>query len=512
MANLIVILGDQLSKENPVLKQAVKSKDTILMVEVMEEASYVEHHPKKIALIFSAMRHFAKDLKDDCYNVRYVQLKDKDNTGSFTREVKRACDDLDIDEIKVLYPGEYRVLKAIEQWEHQTGKPTTILDDDRFFCTIDDFRKWAEDRKTLRMEYFYREMRKAHNILMDGDKPKGGEWNYDDQNRKSIPDNLSIPKRLTFEPDEITGEVLDLVEKEFGDNFGDLKPFWFAVTREDALKALDHFLDDCLDKFGDYQDAMVHNEHLLFHSLLSMYINIGLLEAKEVVEKAENRYTYGNAPLNAVEGFIRQIIGWREFIRGIYWMHMPDYANENFLSAKRSLPDFYWSGKTDMNCMAQAIGATKENAYAHHIQRLMIAGNFALLAGIKPDEVQEWYLAVYADAFEWVEMPNVVGMALFADGGVFASKPYAGGGSYINKMSDYCKNCYYAVSKKNGERACPFNYLYWNFLIENEDRLKNNPRVGMMYSTLGRMSDKKVEAIKADSERFLSKLKPYKKG
>lgn len=511
MSNLIVILGDQLSLQNPALKKANKQQDTILMVEVMEEATYVEHHPKKIAFIFSAMRHFAQSLEQDGYHIRYVKLDDAHNQGSFTSEVRRAVKDLSYDEIFVLHPGEYRVLKAIEQWEHLTQCKTHILDDDRYYCSIEDFKIWAEGRKTLRMEYFYREMRKRYNILMDKDKPVGGEWNYDDQNRKSIPDDLDLPERLKFEPDEMTSEVLALVDEKFGHHFGDLTPFWFAVTRSDARKALDHFLKECLDRFGDYQDAMIHNHHLLFHSLLSMYINVGILDPSEVVEAAQKRYQEGKAPLNAVEGFIRQIIGWREFIRGVYWLKMPGYGDENFLNAKRPLPDFYWSGETDMNCMTQAINATKENAYAHHIQRLMVTGNFALLAGLDPKDVQEWYLAVYADAFEWVEMPNVVGMALFADGGVFASKPYAGGGSYINKMSNYCSNCYYSVTKKNGERACPFNYLYWNFLIENKDKLEGNSRVAMMYSTLKRMNDKKIEAIKMDSERFLSKLKPYKK-
>lgn len=512
MGNLVVILGDQLSFENPALKKVDKDRDTILMVEVMEEATYVEHHPKKIAFIFSAMRHFAKALEEKGFSVRYVELEDEHNSGSFTGEIKRAVDDIgSINKIYVTYPGEYRVLKAIEQWEHQTGCTTTILEDDRFYCCIDEFKRWAEDRKTLRMEFFYREMRKKTGILMDADNnPEGGQWNYDHDNRNSLPDNIELPSRYQARPDEITKDVLALVERRFGHHFGDLEGFGFAVTREEAKRALDHFIKDCLENFGDYQDAMAQDEPFLYHSLLSQYINAGLLEAREVVEKAVQAYDDGKAPLNAVEGFVRQILGWREFIRGIYWYHMPGYDRENFLDATRGLPDFYWSGETDMNCMRQAITQTKENAYAHHIQRLMVTGNFALLCGIDPAEVNEWYLAVYADAYEWVEMPNVTGMALFADGGSFATKPYAAGGSYINKMSNYCQNCYYSVTKKNGERACPFNYLYWNFLIENQDKLKGNQRLAMIYSTLKRMSDEKLEAIERDAQRFLSKLKPYK--
>jgi deoxyribodipyrimidine photolyase-related protein len=511
MTKLRVILGDQLSHSISSLKDLDKDTDVVLMCEVKEEATYVKHHKKKIAFLFSSMRHFAEELKDKSINVHYTKYDDKNNVGSFTAEVERAIKEYKPDEIIITEAGEYRVQQELESWSDQFDLPVDIQTDDRFLCRHDQFEKWAEGRKQLRMEYFYREMRKEYDILMDGDKPEGGEWNYDDQNRKSPKEDMDIPNTYSAKIDDITQEVLDLVEKEFDDHFGDLKPFYFAVTRDQALYALDKFIDERLKKFGDYQDAMVQGEPWMYHSHISFYLNCGLLLPMEIIEKAEKAYKKGNAPLNAVEGFIRQILGWREFIRGIYWMHMPDYAQNNFLQAQRKLPNLYWGGDTQMNCLKQCVKETKENAYAHHIQRLMVLGNFALIAGLDPNEVNEWYLIVYADAYEWVEMPNVTGMILFADGGVFGSKPYAAGGAYINKMSDYCKNCKYKVTKKNGPEACPFNYLYWDFFMRNEDKLEGNPRLNIAYSTLGRMKDDKKQAIKDDAKRFFKALKNEEK-
>lgn len=507
MGAIRLILGDQLNSRISSLSDLDKDNDTVLLAEVRDEATYVRHHPKKIAFIFSAMRHFAKDLEDKDIKVRYIHLKDKGNTNSLKGEVGRAIKELNADSVVVTEPGEYRLMQDMKGWKEDLGVEVEIRDDDRFLAAHEDFSQWAEGRKTLRMEYFYREMRKKHQVVMTKDnKPVGGDWNFDEDNRKKLPEDEEPPKIIQFQPDDITKDVLGLVDKEFGDHFGDLEPFNLAVTREEALRALRQFIKERLPKFGDYQDAMKQGEPWLYHSHISYCLNSGLLLPMEVVEKAQDAYNDGHAPINAVEGFIRQILGWREFIRGIYWHFMPDYADMNFFNADRALPDFFWSGDSDMNCMRQSITETKENAYAHHIQRLMVIGNFSLLAGLDPKEVNEWYLIVYFDAYEWVEMPNVQGMILFADGGKFASKPYAASGSYISKMSDYCKGCKYSVSSKNGENACPFNYLYWDFLSRNRDTLGNNPRVGMIYKTYDRMTDEKKEKIREDSKNFFKKL------
>lgn len=357
------------------------------------------------------------------------------------------------------------------------------------------------------MEYFYREMRRKTGLLMVGDAPEGGRWNFDSDNRKPARPDLLMPQPLRFEPDPITQNVLESVEARFGDHFGDLEPFWFAETTAQAEEVLEHFLSTGLASFGDYQDAMLAGEPFLYHSLLSLYMNAGLLDPLVVCRRVETAYFDGKAPLNAVEGFIRQIIGWREYVRGIYWLKMPGYSDSNFFENERPLPVFYWTGETDMACMRAAITQTKEQAYAHHIQRLMVTGNFALLAGVDPSEVHEWYLAVYADAYEWVEMPNTLGMSQFADGGLLGSKPYAASGNYINKMSDYCKKCTFDVKKKTGVGACPFNALYWDFLIRNRDKLEKNPRLAQVYRTWQKMSVEKREDTLESASHFLSSLK-----
>lgn len=478
---LIPIFADQLSEKLTALN-GVKEKDAvILMMEVRNEADTVWHHRKKLIFLFSAMRHFAAKLEEGGWTVDYVKLTDKDNQGDFTAEVKRALKRHDIDRIRVTEPSEYRVLELVKSWEDELGLDVTVLPDDRFLASKEDFAEWAEGRKALRMEYFYREMRRRYELLMDGDDPEGGQWNYDQENRKPPKSGLDAPARKRFKPDEITQDVIDMVGEQFSDRFGQIEGFEWGVTRKDAKAALKHFIDRILPTFGDYQDAMVTDEPFLFHSLISMYINAGLLDPLKVCQEAEEAYKDGHAPINAVEGFIRQILGWREYVRGIYWLKMPDYLEENALSATRDLPEFYWTGKTDMHCMSQAIGQTIEYGYAHHIQRLMITGNFALLAGIDPKQVHEWYLAVYLDAFEWVELPNTLGMSQFGDGGVLASKPYASSGAYINRMSTYCSDCKYNVRNKTEDDACPFNSLYWDFLARNEDVLKGNPRLNMPY-------------------------------
>jgi len=509
MAGVIrLVLGDQLTRGLASLADLDPAKDVVLMAEVIEEVAYVRHHKRKVAFLFSAMRHFAEELRADGITVDYIRLDDEDNSGSFSGEIARAVTRHGADRIVVTEPGEHRVLAAMQDWQTALGVDVEIRGDDRFMCPPGMFESWAEGRKQLRMEFFYREMRRHHGVLMEGGEPVGGKWNYDAENRESPDLSLPVPKPTGFAPDEITSEVLTLVADRCADHFGDLEDFGFAVTRSQALEVLDVFIAERLPLFGTYQDAMIEGEPWMYHSHIGFYLNSGLLLPAEAVRAAEAAWHTGHAPLNAVEGFIRQILGWREFVRGIYWLKMPDYAGMNFLGADRRLPDLFWSGETDMNCMKQSIDATRRYAYAHHIQRLMVLGNFALLAGIDPRYVNEWYLVVYADAYEWVELPNVSGMVLFADGGYLASKPYAAGGAYINRMSNYCAGCRYKVAKKNGEQACPFNYLYWDFLIRNRDKLGGNARMGMMYRSLDRMAPEKVEMIRADSARFLAETVP----
>jgi deoxyribodipyrimidine photolyase-related protein len=510
-AALRLVLGDQLNRTVASLADLDRARDVVVLVEVAEEATYVRHHKKKIAFLFAAMRHFAAELEAEGVTVDYVRLDDPANRGGLTDELARAVARHGPERVVVTEPGEYRVRAMMEGWADALDLEVEIRADDRFFCSSEGFERWAAGKKQLRMEFFYREMRRSTGLLMTpSGEPEGGRWNYDQENRKPADAGLAFPGPFRVEPDATTREVLDLVAARFDDHFGDLEPFGFAVTRAEALRALDRFVARALGAFGDYQDAMVDGEDWLFHSVLSQYLNCGLLLPREVCDAAEAAYREGRAPLNAVEGFIRQILGWREFIRGVYWRYMPDYAERNALDAHRPLPDFYWTGATEMNCLAKVVDQTRREAHSHHIQRLMVTGNFALLLGVEPAEVNEWYLVVYADAYEWVELPNVTGMALFADGGLFASKPYAASGAYIDRMSDFCKSCRYNVKKKNGPDACPFNYLYWNFVLENRDTLQANPRVQPVLRTLERMKPEKIAAVKADARRFLEGL--YGKG
>ncbi|EEB83115.1 cryptochrome/photolyase family protein [Roseobacter sp. GAI101] len=502
VARLVLVLGDQLSEGLSALCAADKANDTIVMAEVTDEASYVKHHPKKIALIFAAMRKFARALEEDGWTVAYTQLDDTENAGSIVGELLRRAEQTGATEVLATEPGEWRLIDKLKY----APLKVEVLPDDRFLSSHSEFETWADGRKALRMEYFYREMRRKTGLLMEGDKPAGDKWNFDHDNRKAAPDDVTVDGPLQFEPDAITREVLELVAARFGDSFGDLEPFWFATTRAEALQALDHFIEHALPRFGDYQDAMLNDNQFLYHAVISPYLNIGLLGPLEICEAAAAAYAKGDAPINAVEGFIRQIIGWREYVRGIYFLEGPDYTQRNVLGHTRDLPWFYWGGETRMNCVSKAVAQTQSEAYAHHIQRLMVTGNFALLAGIDPHQVHEWYLAVYADAFEWVEAPNTVGMSQFADGGVIASKPYVSSGAYINRMSDHCKACHYSVSAKTGEKACPFNLLYWHFLDRHRDRFSGNARMGNMYRTWDRMDAEKRETVLAEGDDLLKRL------
>lgn len=503
---LRLILGDQLTRGVSCLNDIDRKKDHVFMVEVHDETVYVKHHKQKIVLLLSAMRHFAEELKQEGLNVTYVRLEDKGNTGSFTGELYRAIKKLKPSKLIVTEPGEYRVRKMMDSWQDEFNLPVEIRGDDRFFATPAEFSEWAQPRKELRMEFFYREMRKKSGLLMKGKDPEGGQWNFDAENRKALSPKEKIPERLRFAPDAITKEVMDLVARRFADHPGSLASFGWPVTRKAALKALDHFISFCLPRFGDVQDAMKGGEPFLFHALLSPALNCGLLLPLEICRAAERAYHQGHAPLNAVEGFIRQILGWREYVRGLYWHVMPDYARSNALEATRPLPEFYWTGDTDMNCLKHCVKDTMDNAYAHHIQRLMVLGNFALLAGIRPSEVEDWFLAVYADAYEWVELPNVHGMALYADGGLLASKPYAASGAYIDRMSDYCASCRFSPKAKEAENLCPFTPLYWAFLERNRKRLSKNSRLFMPYRSLDSMAEPIRKRHLATAEAFLSSL------
>ena len=498
---LILVLGDQLSMDLSALKEGDKEHDVVVMAEVGDEATYVKHHPKKIAFVFAAMRKFAKALEADGWQVAYKRFEDE-GSDSICGELMRRAKEFDAHEVIATEPGEFRLISALENC------PVSVhmFNDDRFLASHTEFQDWAEGRKSLRMEYFYRDMRRKTGLLMDGDDPVEGKWNFDHDNRKPAPDDVSHDGPLRFEPDEDVQEVLDLVGDRFANHFGDLDGFFFATTREQALDAMKDFMTNALPKFGDFQDAMLTDQKWLYHSILSPYVNAGLLNPLEVCEAAAKEYENGNAPINAVEGFIRQIIGWREYVRGIYFLQGPDYMQSNTLEHGRKLPAFYWGAETKMKCVECAVNVTQEEAYAHHIQRLMITGNFALLAGVDPAEVHEWYLGVYADAYEWVEAPNTIGMSQFADGGLLGSKPYVSSGSYINRMSDHCKSCHYKVSKKTGEGACPFNLLYWHFLDRHRERFEKNPRMGNMYRTWDRMDEEHRETVLSEADSLLRRM------
>ncbi len=506
MASLILVLGDQLSHNLSSLAAADKAVDRILMCEVADETTYVRHHKKKIAFIFSAMRHFAETLRAVGWHVDYVKLGDAGNTGSFTGEVRRAVQRIKPAELIVTEPGEWRLSQILAEWEETMALPVTILADTRYLCSHAEFASWAGGRKQYRMEYFYRDMRRKTGLLMAGSEPIGGKWNFDSENRKPPPSGLTLPQPLRFAPDVISRDVLALVADKFEDHFGYLEPFWYATTAEQAEQAFEHFVVSALPRFGDFQDAMLEDEKFLYHAVISTYLNAGLLDPLKLCQRVDFAYQAGHVPINAAEGFIRQIIGWREFVRGIYWQKMPDYAGLNFFENTRDLPDFYWTGDTEMACMRAAISQTREEAYAHHIQRLMVTGNFALLAGIDPHQVHDWYLSVYADAYEWVELPNTLGMSQFADGGVLGSKPYAASGNYINKMSNHCKTCRYDVKQKTGEKACPFNPLYWDFLVRNAEKLRGNPRMAQMYRTWDRMAPDRQAEYRHSAAEILNTL------
>ena len=467
----------------------------------------MKHHKQKIALIFAGMRGFAKRLRAEGVEVRYVGFEDAGNTGSLLGEVRAALAARDYDRVIVTAPGEYRLMEAFETFAATSTVPFVIRDDDRYLCTPINFAIWAAGRKELRMELFYREMRKRHAILMDADgKPEGGAWNFDKENRKSMPKRLRPPPHRFIAPNADTQSAIADVARLFPSHFGSLDGFGYATTPDEAETVVADFLSTLLPGFGDYQDAMARGEPWMWHSIISAAMNMGLIDPLDVCRRAEAEYRAGRAPLNAVEGFIRQILGWREYMRGVYWLKMPAFKQLNALGADRALPWFYWSGETAMACVADTVATTHDHAYAHHIQRLMVTGNLAMLLGVHPDAINDWYMVVYADAYEWVELTNVHGMATFADGGIIGSKPYAASGAYINRMSDYCGACRYDVKQRIGEDACPFNALYWDFIIRNTAKLSGNMRMAMPYRSLERMAPKDRAAIQSEAERIKTAL------
>lgn len=505
MTLLVPVLGDQLSLDLASLAAVDRAEAVVLMAEVAEEAGYVPHHKQKLALVFSAMRHFAEALRADGWTVDYRRLDAPGGFASLTDTLADAARRHDARAVVAVLAGEHRLVAAQRGWAARLGLPVTLLEDDRFLVAQSDFARWAAGRRQLRMEDFYRWQRRETGILMAGGVPVGGEWNLDHENRKPLPAGHAVPPPPAFAPDAISREVLAMVSARFPDNFGTLDRFRWPVTRAEALEALDSFIETRLVHFGDYQDALADAEQTLFHSLLSTSINLGLLGAREAIDAAVAALDRG-APLNAVEGFVRQLLGWREFVHLLYFHEGPAYLEANALDARRPLPAIYWQGNSGMRCFDKAFEATRDLAYSHHIQRLMVLGNFALLAGLDPREVQRWYLLVYADAYEWVEAPNVVGMALFADGGRLASKPYAAGGAYINRMGDHCGRCRYDVKKRTGPEACPFNSLYWAFIARHRDRLARNHRMQMIVRSWDRMDDATRADLVSTAEAFLGRL------
>lgn len=502
---IILIFGDQLDLQNKALADFDRQTDEILMVESENESSYVWSHKAKIALFLSAMRHFAERLVAHGFPLTYIKESSLTITEVLEQQIVEKC----ATHLQCVEPGEWRLKVALEQLAQALNIKLLMHDDAHFYCSNAEFKDWAADKKELRLEYFYRYMRKKHQILMDdSSQPAGGQWNYDDQNRrpysKQGPGLINPP--LMFAPDEITREVFDFVERQFPNHPGTLEHFSWPVTRDQALAALDYFVAYRLHSFGMYQDAMWTETPFGWHSILSSCLNLKLLNPREVVQRALDSFQKNSLPLAAVEGFIRQIIGWREFVRGIYYLDMPELAEANFYQHQRPLPTWYWSADTHMNCMKDAIGQTLKYGYAHHIQRLMVTGNFALLAEILPQDVAAWYLAIYVDAIEWVELPNVAGMALFANGGRFTSKPYIASGAYIKRMSNYCDGCRYKPEIQFGENACPITTLYWNFLTKHQNALEKNPRTRLMTANLSRISDDKKAMIKAHASRLLSTL------
>ncbi|MEM1182504.1 MAG: cryptochrome/photolyase family protein [Acidobacteriota bacterium] len=496
---LCLILGDQLDP-GYLDDFAPTDGDIVALCEVAEESTHVPSHKQRTTLFLSAMRHFALANAERA-PIHYVDLDADGNTGSFAGELGRLAERFEPDELHLIRPGEWRVLKALEAKAGELQLPLHLHEDRHFYSSPERFARWAAGRKDWILEHFYRAERKRLDILMDGKKPAGGEWNFDRSNRKALPRSVSIQPPRRFTPDAITREVMEVVERHFPDAPGRLESFGWPVTPAQAQEALEDFMTHRLPLFGDYQDAMRRGEPWLFHSLLSPALNLKLLDPRRAVDAAVDAWGEGRAPLNAVEGFVRQIIGWREFIRGVYWHEGPDYATRNALESHGELPDFYWHGETDMACLEDSVGQVLDNGYGHHIQRLMVTGNFALLAGVDPKVISDWYLGMYVDGVDWVTLPNTLGMVMHADGARVGTKPYASTGAYIHRMGDYCGDCRFSPKSKTGDDACPFTTLYWDFLDRQRSRLGNNRRMAFAWRNLDRL-DGELPAIRDRASRF----------
>jgi deoxyribodipyrimidine photolyase-related protein len=498
LRTLVVVLGDQLDLDAAAFDGFDPSQDAAWMAEVEEESTHVWSSKQRIALFLSAMRHFAQALREAGRPLHYVRLDEPGNRRRLSSELQVALTALNPQRVVMTAPGDWRVLKALEAVVQAAGRVLELREDRHFFTTVREFAAHARGRKSLRMEYFYREQRRRHQVLMAGDEPAGGRWNFDDENREAFgPEGPgALPARATFEPDAVTREIIALVNDRFARHPGTLESFAWPVTREQARHALQQFVTQRLPLFGRYEDALWPGEPWLYHSQLSAALNLKLLGAREVVQAAESAYRTGHVPLPAAEGFIRQILGWREYVRGIYWTHMPEYAGLNALDAQQDLPAWYWTGETDMACQREVITQTLQHGYAHHIQRLMVTGLYALLLGVRPQQVHEWYLSVYVDAVEWAELPNTLGMSQYGDGGLMASKPYAATGKYIQRMGGPCGTCRYDPARRDGERACPYTTLYWDFLMRHETRLSKNARMALQVKNLARLGDSERQAVR----------------
>ncbi|MFO0877011.1 MAG: cryptochrome/photolyase family protein [Gemmataceae bacterium] len=501
--HLILVLGDQLDLHSSAFDGFDHRQDVVWMAEVVEESTHVWSHKARIALFLSGMRHFRDLLQHHKRPVHYRHLDDPDNRGSLPAELEAACLQFQPAGLIVTEPGDWRVRQALIKTAQRLNLPLEIRLDRHFLSSVDDFRAFAASRKQTRQEYFYRLLRRRHGILMNGDEPEGGQWNFDADNRGSFSREGPglLPAVQGYKPDTITRDVLALVEHRFPTHPGSLEDFDWPVTPAQAQQALEDFIRHRLPNFGAYQDAMWTEQPYLYHARLAAALNLKLLDPRDALKAAEAAYRSGQAPLEAVEGFIRQILGWREYVRGIYWSLMPEYGQRNALQAKEALPAFYWTGDTEMHCMRQCLRQTLDLGYAHHIQRLMVTGLYALQLGVEPSQVHEWYLAVYVDAVEWVELPNTLGMALHADGGVMASKPYAASGKYIQRMSNYCQECRFDPAESVGERACPFTTLYWDFLLRHRTQLARIPRMKMQVLNLNRLSQSEQAAIQDQARR-----------
>jgi deoxyribodipyrimidine photolyase-related protein len=499
--HLIVVLGDQLDLGASAFDGFDVSCDQVWMAEVVEESTHVWSSKQRTTLFLSAMRHFADELRAAGRPLRYIQLDDNSPHHSLAAQLQADITALRPQQLVMTAPGDWRVWQSIKAVAAAADLPLDVREDRHFYCSVRDFATHAEGRKSLRLEYFYREQRRLHGVLMQGTgkdaEPVGGQWNFDSDNREAFPKTGPgvVPARCSFAPDAITQEVMALVQSRFATHPGELRSFAWPVTRAQALQSLQSFVKERLPLFGQFQDAMWPGQPWLYHAHLSAALNLKLLNPREVVAAAQAAYHAGHAPLAGVEGFVRQILGWREYVRGVYWTQMPAYAERNELDAQENLPAWYWTGATDMACLADALTQTLQDGYAHHIQRLMVTGLFALMYGVQPQQVHAWYLAVYVDAVEWVELPNVLGMSQYADGGVMASKPYVATGSYIKRMSPHCKGCRYDPAQRSGDSACPFTTLYWDFLLRHEKRMAKNPRMALQVKNLARLTDEQKQAV-----------------